>query len=151
MAVTAQLPRNLRTLYPHSYQSYVWNCMASERVRKYGADKPVVGDLVLLDTKGRDIGEPVDEVAADDEGEEDEDVDAAVEETSAANAPKFNVKVLTEEDLPNYTIDDVVLPLPGTPLFPMHSRRCPPTSGSHLSHTHTPHAPHAHRVSNQVP
>jgi tRNA pseudouridine13 synthase len=124
--------------------------MASERVRKYGADKPVVGDLVLLDTKGRDIGEPVDEVAADDEGEEDEDVDAAVEETSAANAPKFNVKVLTEEDLPNYTIDDVVLPLPGTLLIPMHSRRCHPTSGSH----HTPHArTHArtHRVSNQVP
>ncbi len=26
---------------------------------------------------------------------------------------KCEVKVLTEEDLPNYTIDDVVLPLPG--------------------------------------
>jgi tRNA(Glu) U13 pseudouridine synthase TruD len=136
-----QLPRNLRMLYPHSYQSYVWNCMASERVRKYGADKPVVGDLVLLDTKGaphttrttrthdtqhththtrdidtrectgRDIGEPVDEVddKMGEEGEEEEELDNAED----ANAPKYSVKVLTEEDLPNYTIYDVVLPLPG--------------------------------------
>lgn len=27
--------------------------------------------------------------------------------------PKANVKILTEEDLPNYTIYDIVLPMPG--------------------------------------
>ena len=33
-------------MYVHAYQSYVWNVMVSERVREFGADAPVVGDLV---------------------------------------------------------------------------------------------------------
>lgn len=52
------------------------------------------------------------------EGEEEEELDNAED----ANAPKYSVKVLTEEDLPNYTIYDVVLPLPGKHLCTCHSR-----------------------------
>ena len=33
-------------MYPHSYQSVVWNIMASRRIQTFGL-QPVVGDLVL--------------------------------------------------------------------------------------------------------
>lgn len=34
-------------MYVHSYQSYVWNSIVSERIRMFGADRPAIGDLVF--------------------------------------------------------------------------------------------------------
>lgn len=58
---TSQIPRNLRLIYVHAYQSYVWNLIVSERI-KMNPTSPIVGDLVFAEEKslegeGQD-GEP---------------------------------------------------------------------------------------------
>ncbi|KAI9022845.1 pseudouridine synthase [Phycomyces nitens] len=92
------LPQHMLSLYYHAYQSYIWNSAVSERARIYGCDKPVVGDLVLVDgpdkpqTQNKKYG------------------NAGRRDHSSRKVPK----VLTEEDLENYTIWDVVYPMPGS-------------------------------------
>ena len=44
---TLKIPRNLRLMYVHAYQSYVWNAIVSERIRVHGSDKAIVGDLAF--------------------------------------------------------------------------------------------------------
>lgn len=48
-------------LYIHGYQSYIWNCVVSRRLKEFGL-KPVVGDLVykgdLKDLATKDENQP---------------------------------------------------------------------------------------------
>eukprot|EP01112_Ceratiomyxa_fruticulosa_P005161 TRINITY_DN15765_c0_g1_i1.p1 TRINITY_DN15765_c0_g1~~TRINITY_DN15765_c0_g1_i1.p1 ORF type:complete len:185 (+),score=37.63 TRINITY_DN15765_c0_g1_i1:1-555(+) len=86
--------------------------MASERIELYGYDKPIVGDLVVLN-------EIVIEQNPEEENEE-ENVTEMIKSGSAGEEgvdvkKKFQVKVVTEEDVKSGTFDisQVVLPLPG--------------------------------------
>ncbi|KZT41182.1 tRNA pseudouridine synthase D [Sistotremastrum suecicum HHB10207 ss-3] len=125
MGALSTIPRNLRLMYVHAYQSYVWNAIVSERIKKHGSTSPIVGDLVYE----KDIQEPevVDldgdiDIPADAESKEVEETlptsEDVVEETVSSRksrkpwtAPK--VKELTADDLPHYSIFDVIMPLPG--------------------------------------
>jgi len=90
------LPRNLRLMYVHSYQSYIWNKAISERLKQFGNEKAVIGDIVLMNKVALDT------------------------ETESGAAP--NVKILTETDVNQYTINDIVLPLPAPDaIYPTHS------------------------------
>lgn len=41
------IPKLQRVLFVKAYSAYIWNRCATERIRLYGADAPVPGDLVL--------------------------------------------------------------------------------------------------------
>ena len=82
------MPINLRKLYVHGYQSFVWNRAATERIQRHGL-KPVIGDLVIA----RDDSAPPTEAAGDDRIQ--------------------HVETVTAENMHLYGIEDIVLPLPG--------------------------------------
>ncbi|KAF1780458.1 Pseudouridine synthase, catalytic domain [Phytophthora cactorum] len=108
------IPRHLRMMYTHSYQSYVWNTVASERLTQFSRDAPVVGDLVIPHDNMTE--EYVDESEdADAEEKEDDAGPASKKPRTSAEAlrPEANITVVTDENLSQYSINDVVLPLPG--------------------------------------
>ncbi|EPS43276.1 hypothetical protein H072_2783 [Dactylellina haptotyla CBS 200.50] len=97
-----KIPRNLRLMFVHAYQSYIWNTIASERLKRYGTSM-TPGDLVVISAE---------DVAADKptlDPDEEDMVDEADEEQSVCARP------VTEEEIASgkYNIYDVVLPSPG--------------------------------------
>lgn len=72
------LPPLTQSMYLHSYQSYVWNHMVSQRIKIYGVI-PVIGDIVEV-TKDED---------------------------------KKDYIYLTNENLKEFNMTDVVMPMPG--------------------------------------
>lgn len=94
-----KIPRNLRTMYVHAYQSYVWNAVASKRIELFGLEV-TEGDLVIIDAN---------EPSKVDENEEDEF------DEDLRDAKFVRARPLTKDDIESgkYTINDVVLPTPG--------------------------------------
>ncbi|KAJ3696119.1 hypothetical protein LUZ60_001496 [Juncus effusus] len=109
------IPRTLRMMYVHSYQSYLWNHAASTRVQKYGINQVVVGDLVYSKDSCPDESTIIDSLDSEDNVND----DAFVSDESAETIPDEKipvVKVVDSDDLTKgiYTFEDVVLPLPGS-------------------------------------
>ncbi|PKI47166.1 hypothetical protein CRG98_032437 [Punica granatum] len=112
------IPRTLRMMYVHSYQSYLWNHAASLRVQKYGSDQVMVGDLVFCRREAAEnAGTAIDlECGADNNFVNDsEDLDEA-SETDVSTEQNVLVKALALEDIAShsYTVDDIILPMPGS-------------------------------------
>ena len=114
-----QIPRNLRMMYVHAYQSLVWNMVAGERIKLFGTEV-VAGDLVLIGDKEKDQhigklnGRAEEEDEIDDEGEV--IIKPKAEDSSGDAAGNFTrARPLSEEEAKSgkYDIFDVVLPLPG--------------------------------------
>ncbi|XP_026449914.1 multisubstrate pseudouridine synthase 7-like [Papaver somniferum] len=120
------IPRTLRMMYVHSYQSYLWNHAASIRVQKHGISQVILGDLVLCK---EDSTEKVTEAIIT-ECEDDNPIEAGdsglLDEISGAAVPEeivSSVKVVNSEHLlkGEYSIEDIVLPLPGSRvIYPMN-------------------------------
>ncbi|XP_048136493.1 multisubstrate pseudouridine synthase 7 isoform X2 [Rhodamnia argentea] len=111
------IPRTLRMMYVHSYQSYLWNHAASARVQKYGSDQVVVGDIVRHQEHDDENVAVVSECGNDDSSDAFDNVH--LDETSEMDLPAEGhplVKALTSEDIASgrYSLDDIVLPMPGS-------------------------------------
>ncbi|KAF8663481.1 hypothetical protein AX16_001049 [Volvariella volvacea WC 439] len=116
MGALSTIPRNLRLMYVHAYQSYVWNAIVSERIRRHGAERPVVGDLVFearRTAQDMDLDVDIEDTQDDDDNDDDEAHPKSHKRSRKPWSPP-RIKTLTGEDLDKYTIFDVLMPLPGT-------------------------------------
>jgi len=106
------IPRQTRHLYLHSYQSFVWNRIASMRISKLGY-KVVVGDLVRVKNNQEESngnGEPTSKRIKLEENEE--NGDAPQKATKSPNDYVIK-RVTSQEDCDKYQMTQVVLPVPG--------------------------------------
>lgn len=106
------IPRNLRTMYLHAYQSFLWNEAASARMEHFSRETAVAGDLVLP----RAAAAEARRVRAQGTGEgSSTGVEACVDAEEADAPAGVTPHVVTEEEAAagKYGIEDVVLPLPG--------------------------------------
>ncbi|CAL8139774.1 unnamed protein product [Orchesella dallaii] len=102
-----RMPRNSRHLYIHSFQSFLWNQVASYRIKEMGL-QPAVGDIVFVDKEHDDFY--IQDI--NDEADCGEEYDTELLSDAVPSRPA--VKTLKSEDLPNYTIYDVLIPIHGS-------------------------------------
>lgn len=137
-AAMRSIPRTLRMMYLHAYQSYLWNLAASHRVREHGVQRVVAGDLVLPPAAAEpsaaalDGGAEADGIAAAADVGCGDGSEAAAGAEAAGGAGSSGsarhrlaaVHVVTEEEAQTgrWSVQDVVLPLPGSMVrYPQHS------------------------------
>lgn len=109
------IQRNLRLMYVHAYQSYVWNLAASNRMRIFG-NKVVEGDLVLINEHKEKESGVQDDQAVNFDADGEEIVVPAVHDRAAQGDDVFErARALTEAEANSgeYSVFDIVLPLPG--------------------------------------
>jgi tRNA pseudouridine13 synthase len=103
------IQRNMRLMYVHAYQSLVWNTVAGKRWELHGS-KVIEGDLIIMedDPKGKGGEQEVDELG-------EVIIQPGVDDSAAVDGDFTRARALTKDEAESgkYTIEDIVLPLPG--------------------------------------
>lgn len=122
VAALEKVPLNIRLGYIFAYQSYIWNIIASQRVKRKGL-KLLPGDIVLANSNKpippefyEDFSVPLTSRS--------ETLPPLQRDPKQKPVYKDAIKFVTQEDIDQhkYTIKDLVLPLPGSEvLFPRNN------------------------------
>eukprot|EP00752_Nemacystus_decipiens_P003898 g3578.t3 len=118
------VPKNLQLMYLHAVQSLLWNLAASERIKLYGREGVVEGDLVFPpdvlavedDPILIDAPATVDDAAALGDGDQEGDGDPEAKRAKRGPTPLPRVHAVTKEDVKagTFQLTDVILPMPGS-------------------------------------
>jgi len=111
------LSKQLQVLYPHSYQSYIWNMTVSYRISKYGR-KLIIGDIVkkhesLYQEKNQE--EDCDIQEDEEKNENNENSEKKLEKMDKIF--KDNFDYITEENINKYSFYDLVIPIVGYEIY----------------------------------
>ena len=112
------LSKQLQILYPHSYQSYIWNLTVSYRLKKYGR-KLIVGDIVKKHESLYQEKNQEEDIDVPDEDNENDDKKKTEENKNEKMDKIFtdNFDYITEENINKYNFDDLVIPMVGYEIY----------------------------------
>lgn len=119
-----KLPRSSLSMYIHAAQSLVFNFAATERLQRYGR-QPVVGDFVPKKAGGstRYRNAKKDEIHMEEEMNYEEQMETVEDEKDVCIETVKEIE--SEREALEYTIFDVLLPLPGDIVeIPKHMKSC---------------------------
>ncbi|KAK4631860.1 Multisubstrate pseudouridine synthase 7 [Fulvia fulva] len=118
-----QIQRNLRLMYVHAYQSFVWNTIVGKRWELFG-NSVVEGDLVVVGEKEKAEGKPATAPAT--KQEVDENGEPIIHPSASTGGytetttteiddPYVRARPLSKEEAESgrFSVFDLVLPLPG--------------------------------------
>ena len=109
------LNKQLQVLYPHAYQSYIWNRTVSERIKKHGLNL-IIGDIVKKHSALYMEKNQEEDCGLEDENEEKNEEKNEQKDTKESNSKNIfenNFEYITEENKDKFTIHDLVIPIVG--------------------------------------
>ena len=114
------LSKQLQVLYPHSYQSYIWNKTVSHRISKYGR-KLMIGDIVKKhESLYQEKNQEEDCDIGDEEENDDKKNKIKEEENKNEKMDKIfidNFDYITEGNINKYKFEDLVIPIVGYEIY----------------------------------
>ena len=110
------LNKQLQVLYPHAYQSYIWNLCVSERIKKYGK-KLIFGDIVKKhDSLYKEINQEENEQIDENDNLNENNNNNINENNINEESDKIfndNFEYINESNITKYEFCDLVIPIVG--------------------------------------
>ena len=109
------LSKQLQVLYPHAYQSYIWNLTVSHRLKKYGR-KLIIGDIVKKhESLYQEKNQEEDCDVPDEENEDKKKSEKKEEKIDKIFSDNFDF--INEDNINKYNFDDLVMPMVGYEVY----------------------------------